>query len=63
MITKAAVAQRILRHLGLPHELPRPSPARGSPQSELDLGPADEERDGAYVDSDGVPTIRYDEAR
>ena len=63
VITKATVAQRILRHLGLHHELPRPSAARGPPQSELDLGPANEERDVAYVDSDGVPVIRYDETR
>jgi hypothetical protein len=38
LIEQAAVIQRILRHLGLPPEIPAPNPARAPPLS-LDTGP------------------------
>lgn len=35
LIDDEAVARQFLAHLGLPHELPRPAPARGPPEPEL----------------------------
>ena len=75
VITSRSVAERILRHLGLPHELPRPSPARGPPQLDLDFDLGVDVRAEAEVASDpgpgeaesyhadGGPFVAYDEYR
>ena len=44
LIEQTATIQRILRHLGLPDEIPRARPARAPPASAL-LGTADDLRD------------------
>jgi hypothetical protein len=36
-ITQQPVVQRILKHLGLPTDVPRFTPARAPPQAELDF--------------------------
>ena len=56
-INDPGVAQKILRHLGLPTEGPRCAPARAPPEMELDFdGNADFEADA----DDGDPDDGFD---
>jgi hypothetical protein len=52
LIEEAAVIDRILRHLGMPTEIPAPLPARAPP-----LGTASPEQ-GCW--DDGLPVFRHD---
>jgi hypothetical protein len=47
-VTAAASVRRVLEHLGLPSEAPRPRPARSPPQ--LDLAAGEGPSDGFYPD-------------
>ena len=49
LIEQASVVQRILRHLGLPTEVPMPRPARAPPRRLETL--EDESRDGPEFDA------------
>ena len=49
LIGQASVVQRILRHLGLPTQVPEPRPARAPPRRHETL--EDESRDGPEFDA------------
>jgi hypothetical protein len=49
LIEQASVVQRILRHVGLPTEVPEPRPARAQPRRLETL--EDESRDGPEFDA------------